>query len=517
MKLWIKLSIILVIIINFVIEIGLLYLTPKVEDFSVDLVGEKLKSIAASISASIDGDQFKEINIFDSSSVNSNSYQNTLKTIHQAKENLELSDELFTITILDRNSISFGVVLNRISSSKDTLQEISPVARKAVEEVYQKKHCEYTPMYEDKYGSWLSGFAPIYDNEKNVVGVVQVDQKFEDVLNRIREINNPIQIGRLYSIPITLFISILFATVFVRPIRKVKEKITRIAEGDYSKSEEIKSGGELKELVIAAENLRTTIVEQQEKIFQNIKELEKAKHKAESSDRLKSEFLAVISHEIRTPLNIILGNIEILKLELDEDTIAELEDILNPIRIGSERLIRTVEMMVLYSELSSNSYVIREQFVDINKLFFSTLEKHKNTAIEKGVKINLDCTATTGMVKTDERLLEETITQIADNAVKYTNKGEISFCIQNTDDSGIKLFIEDTGIGISGDFMKELFKPFRQEDMSYERRYEGNGIGLALAKKCCDINDFDLNISSEKNKGTMVEIIIPKKSLFSEG
>lgn len=516
MKLWIKLSIILVIIINFVIEIGLMYITPKVEDFSVDLVGEKLKSIAASISASIDGDQFKEINIFDSSSVNSSSYLNTLKTIQQAKENLELSDELFTITILDRNSISFGVVLNRITSSKDTLQEISLEARKAIEEVYQKKHCEYTPMYEDKYGSWLSGFAPIYDYEKNVVGVVQVDQKFEDVLNRISEINIPIQIGRLYSIPITLMISIFFAAVFVRPIRKVKEKITRIANGDYSTNEEIKSGGEVKELVLAAENLRTIILEQQDKIFQNIKELERAKNKAESSDKLKSEFLAVISHEIRTPLNVILGNIEVLKLELDEDKIAELEDILNPIRIGSERLIRTVEMMVLYSELSSNSYVLREQYVDINELFFTVVEKHKNIAAEKGIRINFDCTAATGIVKTDERLLEEAINQIADNAVKYTKEGEISFCIQNTDDSGIKLLVKDTGIGISSDFMKELFKPFRQEDMSYERRFEGNGIGLALAKKCCNQIGFDLEIVSSKDEGTEVTINIGKGKLFND-
>lgn len=516
MKLWIKLSIILVIIINFVIEIGLLYITPKVEDFSVDLVGEKLKSIAASISASIDGNQFKEINIFDSSSVYSSSYQNTLKTIQQAKENLELSDELYTITILDRNSISFGVVLNRITSSKDTLQEISPLARKTIEKVYQEKHCEYTPMYEDKYGSWLSGFAPIYDDEKNVVGVVQVDQSFEDVLNRISEINNPIQIGRLYSIPLTLIVSILFAAIFVRPIRKVKEKITRIADGDYSESEIIKSGGEVKELVTAAENLRTTILEQQNKIFQSIEELKSARDKAQASDKLKSEFLAVISHEIRTPLNVILGNIEVLKYELTEDKIAELEDILLPIKQGSERLIRTVEMMVLYSELSSKSYTKREEYFDVNNLFFNTIENYRKLADEKGIKIKFDCATTTGMIKADERLLEEAINQLADNAVKYTQNGEIIFCVKKLNDSGIKLIFNDTGTGISNEFMREVFKPFRQEDMSYERRFEGNGIGLALAKKCCDLNGLDLKIESEKNKGTLVEIIIPQDKLFND-
>lgn len=517
MKLWIRLSIILVVVINLIIEIGLIYITPRVEEFSVDLVGEKLKSIAASISASIDGERFKEINTFDSSSVNSDSYKSIITTIRKAKDNLELSDDLYSITILDKNSLSFGVVLNRISGSKDSLQEISSIARRVVEKVYETHKCKYSPMYTDRYGNWLSGFAPIFDPDRNVIGVIQVDQRFEDVLDRINEINSSIQIGRLYSIPVTIIISVLLATIFVRPIRKVKEKITRIAAGDYSESKKIKSGGEVKELVLAAENLRSTILEQQNKIFQNIKELEDARDKAEASGKMKGEFLALISHEIRTPLNVILGNIEVLKLELDEDKIKELEDILEPIKLGSERLIRTVEMLVLYSELSSHSYVKREKYVDVNNLFFASLDPHKKAAIKKGLKINFDCATTTGMIKADERLLEEAINQIADNAVKFTNEGEITFCIKKNEDETITLIFNDTGVGISKDFMKELFKPFRQEDMRIERKFEGNGVGLALAKKCCDFNGFDLNISSEKNKGTMVEIIIPQKNLFNKG
>jgi signal transduction histidine kinase len=323
--------------------------------------------------------------------------------------------------------------------------------------------------------------------------------------------------GSLIFLPITILISFITAAFFVTPITKVKHKIKRIASGDYSNSVEIKSSGEIKELVDSAENLRITILEQQQKIFGNIKQLEEAKNKAEASDRLKSEFLAVISHEIRTPLNVILGNVEILKLELDEEKIRELEDILEPIKQGSERLIRTVEMLVLYSELSSKSYNKREHYVDVDKLFFSSVEKHKKNAAAKGIKINFDCATTTGMIKADERLLEEAINQIADNAVKYTQKGEIIFCIRKTENQELKLIFNDTGIGISNEFMKELYKPFRQEDMSYERRFEGNGIGLALAKKCCDINGFGLNITSEKEKGTTVEIIIPSRHLFNEG
>ena len=517
MKLWVKLSVLLVIVINLVVEVGLQYVAPKVEDFSVDLVGEKLKSIAASISASIDGEEFKKINIFDSSSVNSESYKNIMQTIQKAKERLELSEELYSITILDKNSLSFGVVLNRLSGTEENLQEISQIAREIVSKVYKTHKCEYSPMYIDRYGNWLSGFAPIFDPDKKVIGVVQVDQRFEQVIDRIDEINSSIQLSRLYSIPFTIILSVILSVVFVRPIRDVKNKISRIASGNYESVKDINAGGEVGELVEAAENLRRTILEQQEKIFQNIKELESARDKAEASDRLKSEFLAVISHEIRTPLNVILGNIEILKLELDEDKIQELEDILEPIKFGSERLIRTVEMLVLYSELSSNSYVKREKYVDANNLFFTSLEVHKKAAINKGLKINFDCATTTGMIKADERLLEEAINQLAGNAVKFTDGGEITFCIKKNEDDSIILIFNDTGIGISEEFKKDLLKPFHQEDMSYERKFEGNGIGLALAKKCCDLCGFELRIESEKNKGTKAEIIIPKEYLFNEG
>lgn len=99
-----------------------------------------------------------------------------------------------------------------------------------------------------------------------------------------------------------------------------------------------------------------TLFEQQQKIFGTIGDLENSKRKAESSDRLKSEFLALISHEIRTPLNLILGNVEIIKMELDSAKLESLTEFTDEIQIGSDRLIRTIEMIVLYSELVSESY-----------------------------------------------------------------------------------------------------------------------------------------------------------------
>jgi len=234
----------------------------------------------------------------------------------------------------------------------------------------------------------------------------------------------------------------------------------------------------------------------------------------EISDNLKSEFLAVLSHEIRTPLNVILGSINILQLEIEDNNYDEIENLSKSISRGSNRLIRTVEMIVLYSELVSKTYNKQEKYITLDQTYFDIVEKYKEEARQKGITIKIDCIASSSKIKFDENLFKEAIIQLVDNAVKYTNNGEIKLCIVEDNNLGLYIIIEDTGIGISEDFQKELYKPFRQEDMSYRRKYEGNGVGLALAKKCLDLNGFDLKIESQKGKGTKAKIFIPKEKYF---
>ncbi|NCQ16732.1 MAG: hypothetical protein GW805_00250, partial [Ignavibacteria bacterium] len=209
MKLWLKLTILLTIILNVVIEIGILTLTPKIESYSVNLVSEKLRSIAASISAGINGEQFKNLDIFDSTSSSNHEYISIQKTIEIAKENLELDNDLYAFSILDNNSISFGVVLSKVASGKDTLSQLNKTSKDAAIEVYQKKKCISTELYTDKLGSWLSGFSPIFDNDKNVVGIIKVDQNYNVLQSKLNEINDQVFWGRIVLLPITILLSFL--------------------------------------------------------------------------------------------------------------------------------------------------------------------------------------------------------------------------------------------------------------------------------------------------------------------
>jgi len=514
MKLWHKLTIVIFIIINIVVQIWSMVLTPKINNYAVELLGEKLKSIAAATAASINGDDYKNIDLFDTTGIYSATYIKIKNTIEKTKDNLELTSDKYSITLLDNNSIAFGVVLNRIPFAKDSIQQLGEEAKKAVYLVYDKKHSIYTNVYKDRYGEWLSGLSPIKTSNNEIVGIVQVDENYNSIKSTISEIELAMLYGRLILLPFSILISLFVAKQFLKPIRELKDKLYRISIGNYFETNKIKASGEIKELADAAENMRVTIVEQQAKIFETISDLKTSKEKVEISDKLKSEFLAVLSHEIRTPLNVILGSINILQLELEDNNYDEIENLTNSISKGSTRLIRTVEMIVLYSELVSKTYIKQEKFITLDQAYFYSFEKYMSEARKKGIVVKTDCIETIGTIKVDENLFKEAIIQLVDNAVKYTNEGEIKLCIMEDINLGLYIIIEDTGIGISESFQKELYKPFRQEDMSYRRKYEGNGVGLALAKKCLDLNGLELKIESEKDKGTKAKIFIPKEKYF---
>lgn len=514
MKLWIKLAIILFVFTNIIIEVVLFVVKPQIKDHFLSLLGEKLKSTAAASAVAINGDEFKKLDFSDSSIHLKPAYLHIKNQLSKTQSNLGLKEDIYTLTLVNSKTAIFGVTTNSNSYSGDTLNLVNTVHRVALVEAYKQNKCIYTDIYADQYGTWISGLAPIMDSEGTVVGVVQVDNSLKTVEGNISQIDKTIMTIQLIYIPLTILLSITIAMFFTRPIKEVTNRINKLGAGDYSENRKINISGELKSIYSASEDLRRTILEQQQQIFKTVSDLTDAKNKAESSDRMKSEFLALISHEVRTPLNIILGNMEIIKLELDDATVAQLDDVLSGIKVGSERLIRTVEMLVLYSELSSESYRISERPLNINTLFFNLVEKYKAYAESNNVTLKTDCANGISVVKIDERLIEELLNQIIDNAIKFSKGGEIRFCIIENHDFGIAILVEDNGIGMSDEFLKDLYKPFRQEDMTLSRGFEGNGLGLSLAKKCSDACGFGFKIISKKNKGTTVEVHIPKEKFF---
>ena len=240
-------------------------------------------------------------------------------------------------------------------------------------------------------------------------------------------------------------------------------------------------------------------------------ELKAAKNKAEESNRLKSDFLAQMSHEIRTPINSILSFSSLIKFSLQDKIPDELQSAFRYIESGGKRLIRTIDLILNMSQVQNGNFNLKLINIDllddiIRPLFseFSHCAKEKN--LDFNVIVNSNNTDITGDSYTITQIFENLI----DNAIKFTTEGKVEITIYRNMQNNLCVDVMDTGVGISEEYMNNLFEPFTQEETGYTRRFEGNGLGLALVKKYVDINNAEINVQSKKGSGSTITIIFNK-------
>jgi PAS domain S-box-containing protein len=232
-------------------------------------------------------------------------------------------------------------------------------------------------------------------------------------------------------------------------------------------------------------------------------QLIKAKEEAEKSDRLKTEFLAQMSHEIRTPLNNILTYTSILKEEFEDKLPSGLESTFTVINSSSQRLVRTIELILNLSRIQTGNFDTHFKEFDINKDLLEDLTfEFFSRAKMKNISLTYQNKAEKTRIIADHYSTEQIFLNLIDNAIKYTSEGEVTIEITNKKDNIVCVSICDTGIGISSEFLPYLFNPFSQEDMGMTRHFEGTGLGLALVKEYVEINNAIIKVESEKGRGS---------------
>lgn len=239
------------------------------------------------------------------------------------------------------------------------------------------------------------------------------------------------------------------------------------------------------------------------------KEIIDAKLKAEESSRLKSVLMLNLNHELRTPMNGILGFASLLKDEtLNPDQIRMVEDIY----FSGNRLMNTLNSIMEFAALESGH--TRPQIVDFNlyEIIEPIFDKFGNLAKEKGLSYNVKIKKNDVLVKSDSYMVKTIVSNLIDNAIKYTEKGsvniEINEIIEN-DKSFSTLSISDTGISIPEEKQNEIFKEFNQASEGVGRSYEGLGLGLTIAKKMADLIGIRIVMSSKFEEGSVFKLKIP--------
>lgn len=233
-----------------------------------------------------------------------------------------------------------------------------------------------------------------------------------------------------------------------------------------------------------------------------------AKREAESANNLKSEFLAQMSHEIRTPLNTMLSFHQLFKTELEDNLDEDLISCLQGVENASHRIIRTIDLILNMTELQVGTYTINRVKLNIYEDILKKLMLEKRTICKiKGLEFNIRKTTDNTIIVVDEYSVTQIFDNIISNAIKYTDNGNIEINCLINDEGYFAVSVSDTGIGIAKENLEKVFNAFSQEDQGYTRKYEGNGLGLALVKEYCKLNRAKISVESVKGKGSTFTVI----------
>lgn len=260
----------------------------------------------------------------------------------------------------------------------------------------------------------------------------------------------------------------------------------------------VNSEGEITHFVAMKEDITERI--------RMISELYETKEKAESASKLKDAFINNISHEIRTPLNGIVGLSSLIKESYSQYMVEDDESLFTGIDSSTQRIIRTIDMILNYSLLQSGEFTVIPKQINLIEICERVIKQNSEAAEMKSIELLFDNRCNGTKITGDEYTITQIVSNLVENAIKYTKKGTIEITLLPGTDHSLILEVKDTGIGIAEEYLAHLFEPYRQEEMGYGRAYEGLGLGLALTKKYCDLNKAELTVTSKKEEGTTFTI-----------
>ncbi|ALO14933.1 Autoinducer 2 sensor kinase/phosphatase LuxQ [Salinivirga cyanobacteriivorans] len=315
---------------------------------------------------------------------------------------------------------------------------------------------------------------------------------------------NQVKLKQIRSQQIFTIIAFLIAIGFIIFLLVTRKKLKRKNVTIFEQNKEITRQKNM------LENHRKHL---EEVVQERTKDLRNAKEKAEESDRLKSAFLANMSHEIRTPMNAIVGFTELLNYT--SPTTEEAQTYRKLIEENSNLLLHLIDDIIDIAKIEAGELKVQLKETRLNKIIDNTIKVFNNKKKQIGkahIKIekNTDPNLENPLLQTDPFRLQQIISNLLDNAIKFTEEGHIEIGFHMADEENrLVVYIKDTGIGMTKEQKQFIFQRFGKVEERTKKLYRGAGLGLAISKNLTEMLGGRIRVESEFGEGSTFLVELP--------